>query len=378
MSLSSTLSLNQKKIIGTALSFIAIFTIAALTVLGIKAIATVLSFFSVVAWPLIIAGILALLLKPCIHFFEKRLKINETGSILLLYTLVLLGLFALSYKLLPIIANQVVLLGKNLPQIGSNLEQSLGETFPTLMQFIHEKISQEAVATYSSEIIKSAKSLASFSLPALQEAGMSVLSFLGSIATLGVIPVYLFYMLRAKRNPLDFLDNNLRFLKAKTRKTLRHLTEEFISILIAFFRGQILIGFIMGIFYSLGFALSGLQFSLILGLMLGFLNIIPYLGTIIGLLIVLPIAYFQPEGGWITLGLCLGTFGIVQLAEGYFLTPQIMGEKTGMHPMTIIVAIFFWGTAFNGILGMVLGIPLTAFMIVAWRFILEKYLAAQA
>ncbi len=67
-------------------------------------------------------------------------------------------------------------------------------------------------------------------------------------------------------------------------------------------------------------------------------------------------------------------FSIVQMIEGYILTPRIMGDRTGLHPLTIIIAIFFWGSALGGILGMILAIPLTAFLVVLWRLAREKYI----
>ena len=111
-----------------------------------------------------------------------------------------------------------------------------------------------------------------------------------------------------------------------------------------------------------------------LGLLLGLLNIIPYLGSILGLGIALPLAYFQQDGGLFTLGGVLVVFTVVQLIEGYFLTPRIMGDRTGLHPMAIIVAVFFWGSALSGILGMILAIPLTAFGVVFWRLAKDKYI----
>jgi predicted PurR-regulated permease PerM len=69
-------------------------------------------------------------------------------------------------------------------------------------------------------------------------------------------------------------------------------------------------------------------------------------------------------------------FGCVQATEGWYLTPKIMGHRTGLHPIAIMVSIFFWGTALNGILGMVLAIPLTAFIVTAWRLVKRKYFGA--
>jgi predicted PurR-regulated permease PerM len=108
--------------------------------------------------------------------------------------------------------------------------------------------------------------------------------------------------------------------------------------------------------------------------MLGILNIIPYLGTIIGLSIAIPLAFFQPQGGLQVVGLVLAVFIIVQNIEGWYLTPKIMGDRTGLHPVTIIFSIFFWGTVFGGILGMILAIPLTAFFVTLWRLLKRKYL----
>ena len=94
----------------------------------------------------------------------------------------------------------------------------------------------------------------------------------------------------------------------------------------------------------------------------------------LGLATALPVAYLQPEGGLTLVLITLGVFVVVQLIEGYLLTPRIMGDATGLHPMVIIVAIFFWGTALDGILGMVLAIPLTAFGFVAWQLLRKRYL----
>ena len=152
------------------------------------------------------------------------------------------------------------------------------------------------------------------------------------------------------------------------------LVREFIAIVVSFFRGQFLIALIMGALLALGFSVVGLRFGLFIGLTLGVLNIVPYLGTIIGLSIALPLAFLQPDGGWQLVALVLLVFVIVQNIAGWYLTPKIMSDRTGLHPVAIIVAIFFWGTAFNGIIGMVLAIPLTAFFVTAWRLAKKKYL----
>jgi predicted PurR-regulated permease PerM len=156
------------------------------------------------------------------------------------------------------------------------------------------------------------------------------------------------------------------------------LLREFVGILVAFFRGQLLIGLMMGIGYAIGFSISGLKFGIALGLLFGLLNIVPYLGSIVGIVTTLLVAYLQPDGiaqsgEWTILIGCGISFAVVQLIESYYLTPKIMGQQTGLHPVVVIVSIFFWGTALGGILGMIFGIPLTAFLIIAWRLLCRKY-----
>ena len=130
----------------------------------------------------------------------------------------------------------------------------------------------------------------------------------------------------------------------------------------------------MGVLLAAGFSAVGLKFGLFVGLALGILNIIPYLGTIVGLAFALPLAFFQPGGGWQLAGLVLLVKVVVQAVEGWVLTPRILGHQTGLHPLTIMVAIFFWGTALGGVLGMLFAIPLTAFVVTAWRLARRKYL----
>jgi predicted PurR-regulated permease PerM len=175
--------------------------------------------------------------------------------------------------------------------------------------------------------------------------------------------------------PTSQLGQHLPFLSPSVRADVVFLASEFVSIIESFFRGQLMIGLIMGVLLAIGFTAIGLKFGLFLGLALGVLNIIPYLGTILGLVISLPLAFFQPGGGWQLVGLVLLVKVIVQGIESWVLTPKIMGHHTGLHPVAIIVAVFFWGTAFGGVLGMLLAVPLTAFFVTAWRLAKRKYFA---
>jgi predicted PurR-regulated permease PerM len=204
--------------------------------------------------------------------------------------------------------------------------------------------------------------------------GRGFLRGVGAVVTWAMLPVYFAFFLMAGPGQLENLDSLFPFLKRDTRKDVVYLIHEFVNILVAFFRGQLIVAFLQGLLYAIGFSLVGLRYGFVLGIALGFLNIIPYLGSIVGLGIALPLAFFQEGGGLGTLVAVVVVFTVVQTIESYVLTPKIMGDRTGLHPMTIIVAVFFWGSALGGITGMVLAIPLTAFLVVFWRLARDRYI----
>ena len=220
--------------------------------------------------------------------------------------------------------------------------------------------------------------LAEKSAAVIQSAWSGLLGFFAQMTYLAVIPIYLFYFLSSNRNVIDELDREISFLSDSVREDVLFLIREFVSILVSFFRGQLMIGLLMGVGYAIGFSISGLKFGITLGLLFGLLNIVPYLGSIVGIFTALLVAYLQPggieeTGEWNVLIGCGISFVIVQVIESYYLTPKIMGQQTGLHPVVVMVSIFFWGTSLGGILGMIFGIPLTAFIIVAWRLLCRKY-----
>lgn len=247
----------------------------------------------------------------------------------------------------------------------------------TRTQYLEKK--EMEIRNQAAESIESkGDQIAEKSAEVLKSAWSGLLGLFAKITYLAIIPIYLFYFLGSNRNLIDDLEKELTFLSESLREDVIFLLREFVGILVAFFRGQLLIGLLMGVGYAIGFSISGLKFGIALGLLFGLLNIVPYLGSIVGIVTTLVVAYLQPDGiaqtgEWTILIGCGVSFAVVQLIESYYLTPKIMGQQTGLHPVVVIVSIFFWGTALGGILGMIFGIPLTAFLIIAWRLLCRKY-----
>lgn len=330
--------------------------------------------FASVLWPLATAGIISMILRPIVVWSETRLKFSRIQSIIGIYLLVFVVLVLGLSFLLPLLFEQTTLFIHRLPVIWSNVNEAVVMRFPTIENFVIDVIGEDRFDSYKAALATQLDS----TLELLPSAAQDVFSKFTQVISIGtglaIMPVYLFFFLKTDRDVTLDLDNQLSFLKKEVRADIVFLIREFAGSIEAFFRGQILIGFIIGVLLAILFTSFGVNFGIGLGLLIGALNIIPYLGTIIGLGTVLPIAYFQPDGGLTLMLFALGSFIVVQVIEGYVLTPRIMGEKTGLHPMTIIIAIFFWGVALDGLLGMVLAIPLTAFFVVAWRLAKMKYL----
>ncbi len=366
----SLLTPEQRKLVGSAVAGLAVAILVALACVAFVYGARFVSAFSRVIWPLAVAGILSLILRPVVAFLESRLKIRRPVAVILLYGLFLLVVVALIFAFAPAIIAQLLDFVAYLPTLWKNSLVWGEKHFPEWLAMSRRYLDIPAVKNAVNSLSGQAQNFLGHLVPTFQQAGAGIFGFFASVA---VIPVYLFFFLLTDADPTRQLPAHLPFLKPAQRDAAVFLVREFLGILVAFFRGQMLIGLITGVLLAIGFSVAGLRFGLAIGLLMGLLNIVPYLGSILGLSIALPLAFFQPDGGFGLGGACLLVFAIVQATEGWFLTPRIIGRQTGLHPVAIIVAIFFWGQALGGIFGMMLAVPLTAFFVTAWRLVRRKY-----
>ena len=274
----------------------------------------------------------------------------------------------------PKIVDQTLVLIDNLPALYKNTRSFIFEHVP-VVQDILNKIPETTWDEWSYAIQSNFAEMKNFAVLAAKNAGSWANSMLVFVTSALLVPIYLVFFLQMDNNPLDKLSPQLSFMKEQTRKDFVFLLEEFVKNIVAYFRGQFVIALILAVLFSIGFSLVGLKFGLVLGIIVGLLNMVPFLGTIFAITAVLPAALFQPEGGWQTMLMCLGVLFVVQMVQDYVLTPRIMGKETGLSPLVIIISIFFWGAALDGITGMLLAIPLTSFLIVAWKFVFRRYIS---
>ena len=364
---------SQRRIVGTALTLLAFISSLALIVATIYVSGQLLGFFSGVLWPIAVAGVLALILRPFVHTLERRFKLRRLTSVILLYGLVVLATAGALLLLLPPLIGQLIDFINYLPELWEKSFAYVQAHYPDWIRVVQRYLENPTVREALEGIAAESKSLFAHAVPSLKAAFGGVLQLGAFLTHLAIIPVYLFFFLLLRDAPSRDLARNLTFLRTNVRNDVVFLANEFVSIVEAFFRGQLLIGICMGVLFAIGFTVIGLKFGLVIGLALGVMNIVPYLGTILGFIITIPLAFFQPEGGWQLVGLLILVNAVVQAVEGWVLTPKIMGKQTGLHPAVIIFAVFFWGTAFGGVLGMLLAVPLTAFFVTAWRLAKLKY-----
>jgi predicted PurR-regulated permease PerM len=368
----------QRKLVGFALGLTALLAIVVLFALIVVGLSRALGFFSGVIWPLAAAGILALILRPVVTLFEKHLHLNRLAAVILLFALFLLLLAGLIVAIAPMLVSQTLDFVGTLPKLWEQVSTYVQMHYPDWAAFSREKLQNPAVKKVVDGLVAQGSDLLAGLLPSVAAAFGQIRNTVSFLVSLAVVPVFLFFFLMSDADASARLSGLLPFLRPAIRDDVVYLSQEFVGIVVTFFRGQMLIGLIMGTFYATGFSFAGLKFGLVIGLAMGLLDIIPYLGSILGLSVALPLAFFQPGGGWWLVGAVLAVFGLAQAVGGLVLTPRILGRRTGLHPMAIIVAIFFWGTALNGLLGMVLAIPLTAFFVTVWRLLRHKYFGAPA
>lgn len=371
--MSLELSPRQRATVAAAITLVSAVVLVAAVVLAAMYVGRFFGHFSQVFLPLAVAALLALVLKPFYQLLNTKLRLPPVAAVAAVFLSLLLPVAGLLWFFGGLVFDQIADLIERVPALWDRAATEISDRLPQLQAFwqnhpwAHRL--RTALEARQEDLVAG---LGIFGGHALS-AGATLLRATFGLLSWAVLPVYLgFFLMVEPKIPEG--QKVLPFLKAKTRQDVLYLVGEFVEIMVAFFRGQLLIGLLQGMLFALGFSIVGLRYGLILGLMLGFLNIIPYLGSIVGLAIALPLAFWQTGGGQAMVLAVMVVFVIVQMIEGYFLTPRIMGNQTGLHPLAIILAVFFWGSALGGITGMVLAIPLTAFLASFWRLARDKYI----
>jgi predicted PurR-regulated permease PerM len=322
-----------------------------LIALVVWALAATLSHFYNLVLPLSVAGILALVLYPVVDYLKARLGLHRAivaGVIVMLFLAIIAGTVIL---LLPTLIQQISHFINTVPGVVSSWQDYLSVRFPGIFKAVMENVDDASIKDI---------------VPDMKRPGLALKSYAGVLVGLGFVPLFLFFALASGGRLRAQTKGFLTVFSPATQQSVLYFIDVFTRQVTGFFQGQLVIAVIMGTMLAAGFTIIDLKGGIVIGLVLGLLNIVPFLGTLVGLLIVLPMAYFQPDGSLQLVGLSLLVFTVVQLVESWLLTPRIMANRSGLHPALVVISVFFWGTALNGIIGMILAVPLTAFLVAVW------------
>lgn len=368
----------QKKVMASALTCLSITAIGAFIVLIFRLLADFLGLFGTVVAPVVVALILSIILSPLVDFVSRKGRVSAAVACAAVCAAAVAAAAGIGAVVVPKAVSQIGGLCAEIPEAVDYLAHRISEDYPDSREIIQKRVAElKEIASKNFSLDTAVKTLKNVVSTAAAATGgiVAVFSFLAAFA---VVPIYLYYMLTSNFDLFGRLEKNLAFMSRDYREDVLFFVKRFSEIMTSFFRGQLLIAVIMGCLYGTGLMLAGVKFGFLLGFAAGILNLVPYLGTMTGLATILPVAMFQSGGGWILTLAALAIFCSVQLVEGYFLTPRIMGDRTGLHPTVIIFSVFFWGIALNGILGMILAIPLSAFIVAAWDRVSVRWFGAKS
>ncbi|EKT4484962.1 AI-2E family transporter [Pseudomonas putida] len=315
--------------------------------------------------PFLVGILLAYLADPLVDRLE-RLGLSRTWGVVVVFSLFTLLMLALLLVLVPMLAKQLVRLYELAPQMLDWLEQvalpwvqsrlGLADGF-----WKFDKI-KAAIGAHMGQTTDIVGML-------LSQATASSLALMAWLANMVLIPVVGFYLLR----DWDLMMGKLRSLLPRQREPqVMGLAGECHEVLGAFVRGQLMVMVALGIIYSAGLMLVGLELGLLIGMLAGLAAIVPYMGFIIGIGAALVAGLFQFGGDLYPMLGIVAVFMVGQALEGMVLTPLLVGDRIGLHPVAVIFAILAGGELF-GFTGVLLALPVAAVIMVLLRHAHDLY-----
>ncbi|EPJ49496.1 MAG: hypothetical protein OFPII_00480 [Osedax symbiont Rs1] len=314
--------------------------------------------------PFLIAALLAYLVDPVTDKLESY-KLSRTSAVLVVFSVIMLVFLLLILILLPKISSQLAVMIKQIPLALNLLEEHL-------LPFLHQNLGVEAssldfdlMKSLVQGNVKQTGSIVNNIVSGLASSGLAIVAWLVNMV---LIPVVLFYLLRDWDVMISKINNLLpRDLESK----ISTLAKECDEVLGAFMKGQLMVMLALGIVYSLGLWMVGLDLALIVGMLAGLASIVPYMGFVVGLTaaVIAAMVQFNDPNILIWVGL---VFMVGQALEGMLLTPLMVGDKIGLHPVAVIFAIMAGGQLF-GFIGILIALPVAAVVMVFLRHLHYGY-----
>lgn len=322
--------------------------------------------FLVVLWflgdqilPFVLGGAIAYFLDPVADRLE-RMGASRAVAVAII-TLVALLIFAIMALLvIPTLVQQAVNLFNVAPQVFKNLQSFLTDRFPEIVD--NESVLRQSLQSVGETIQSKGGQL-------LESVLTSAASVINVVVLLVIVPVVAFYLLYDWDRMVAEIDT---LLPRDHAPVIRRLAREIDATLASFIRGMGTVCLVLGTYYAVALMLVGLQFGLVVGAIAGLITFIPYVGALVGGALAIGLALFQFWGDWLSIGLVAGIFMLGQVIEGNILTPKLVGDSVGLHPVWLIFALSVFGALF-GFVGMLVAVPVAAAIGVLARFAISQY-----
>lgn len=313
--------------------------------------------------PFVAGMAVAYLLDPVCDRLE-RWKLSRTWATTIVTVLFVLICVMILVILVPAVVGQITALIERAPAYLGAIQREIGEAIAMLQ----DRLEPEALQRLQEALRGSADKMIAWATSLLGGVISGGVAFFNFLALLVITPVVAFYLLRDWDRIVHQVDDAL---PRKHLQTIRVLGREVDDTLAGFLRGQGMVCFILAGFYAIGLTVAGLDFGLIVGLIAGFLSFIPYVGSLVGLFLSVGLALAQFDS-FVDVAIVAAVFFVGQAVEGNFLTPKLVGEKVGLHPVWVMFALLAGGALF-GFVGVLLAVPVAAIVGVGVRFAIAQY-----
>lgn len=315
--------------------------------------------------PFLVAALIAYLGDPLVDRLE-RLGLSRTWSVTVVFVALFGSLTLVALLLVPLIESQVTQFFARLPAYLAWLEDTALPWVQRTFGIEAGSLDLQSLPDALREHWQKAGGVAAQVIKTVSSSGAAMMAW---VANLLLIPVVSFYLMR----DWDVLMVRIRALlpRAIEPQAVR-IAQDSDQTLSAFLRGQLLVMLALGAIYSVGLWLVGLDLALLIGMVSGLVSFVPYLGFIIGVLVA-GVAVLVQTQSWIDLLLVLAVFGVAQIIESALLTPWLVGDRIGLHPVAVIFAVLAGGQLF-GFIGVLLALPVAAVIAVLLRHAHGRYL----
>jgi predicted PurR-regulated permease PerM len=340
-----------------------------LPIAGLLLLGWLLYLLNPILSPFLIGILLAYMGDPLVDRLERR-GLSRTWGVVVVFALFSLILLALLLVLVPMLGRQLIRLYELAPQVLDWLQNSALPWVQAQLGLAEGFWRFDQLKALFAEHMGQTSDIVSM---LLAQAGASSLALLVWLGNLLLVPVVCFYLMR----DWDLLMAKLQGLLPRQREHfIMQLAGECHEVLGAFLRGQLLVMLALAIIYASGLMLLGLELGLLIGLLAGLASIVPYMGFVVGIGAAITAGLFQFSGEFYPLVGILVVFIVGQLLEGMLLTPLLVGDRIGLHPVAVIFAILAGGQLF-GFAGVLLALPVAAVIMVLVRHINDFYKQSQ-